>query len=178
MSNRELLEMTLLGVIGKYGPVTPYAVRQHFAVSPTSRFSASAGSIYPALQRLEERGLVSSRADARGEQARRLYELSKEGLAQLRGWFDAPADSDLEAPHDPLRTRLYFIGLLPKKQQQAFFEAVQEKMKEKLRKDERYVSSYGDTGPERLSRLAAEGGLFVMRARLRWLRKVRDELLG
>jgi DNA-binding PadR family transcriptional regulator len=178
MSNRELLEMTLLGLVGKFGPVTPYTVRQHFARSPTSRFSSSAGSIYPALERMESAGLVRSSADARGAQKRRLYRLTKAGKARLRGWFAAPGPPELEAPHDPLRTRLYFIEQLTKAQQRRFLDAALEGLEAQLREDRRYVRGYADEGPERLSRMVAEGGLALMRARLRWLRAVRAELLG
>jgi hypothetical protein len=39
------LEFTVLGIVAKFGPLTPYAVRRHFATSPHGHFSSSAGSI-------------------------------------------------------------------------------------------------------------------------------------
>lgn len=164
--------MTLLGVVGKFGPMTPYAVRQHFTTSPTSRFSGSTGSIYPALERLEDRGWLRSQADARGAQARRLYELAAAGRKALQAWFDDADAQDLEAPHDPLRTRLYFVGLLPPRRRRAFLEAAVAGLEERVADEKRYLRELDDP----VSRMAAEGGLVLQRARLRWLRKVLAEV--
>ena len=173
------LECVVLGVAAKFGPLSPYAVRQHFAGSLTSRFSSSTGSIYPVLKRLEEAGLISSRASPRGRQARSRVSATAAGRRALRRWLaGAPEPGELAAPSDPLRTRLYFVGLLSPKEQQRFFEQALDGLRQELAASEAYVETYGTEGPEAISRLAARGAVFAARARIRWLKEARAEMLG
>ena len=52
-------------------------------------FSDSPGAIYPALRRLQARGLVKSQAEAGGRR-RRLFSLTGKGAAQLKRWVTLP----------------------------------------------------------------------------------------
>ncbi len=178
---RELteLECTVLGVLAKFGPQSPYAVRRHFADSPATRFSASTGSIYPSLKRLEEAGLVESRESARGRQARREVSITAAGKKALRRWLAGPPGrEEFDAPPDPLRTRLYFLGLLSRAKQEEFLDGALSALREQLDQSEAYLGSSGSQGPEGLSRLAARGAVFATRARIQWLEEVRRKLLG
>jgi len=53
------LEQALLGVVG-LGRKSAYDIRRLFTDTPMTQFSSSPGSIYPALKRLEARGLLRS----------------------------------------------------------------------------------------------------------------------
>lgn len=58
--------------------------------------------------------LVRSRAGSRGRQARLTYEITAAGRRTLVTWLsDHVGDEAIEAPPDPLRTRLYYLGVLP-----------------------------------------------------------------
>lgn len=183
MAKRTELELLVLGVVAKFGPLTPYAVRRHFATSPTPSFSSSAGTIYPVLGRLAADGLLLAREGARGRQARRTYRISAAGRRAHLAWLfatDEAASSEalFSAPHDPLRRRLYFLGLLPRTEQRRFLDHALARLAEELARQERYAAGYAPTGPTRYSRLAAEGLLATSRARLEWLRSVRATLFG
>ena len=58
-------------------------------------FSDSPGSIYPALRRLEQRGLVRSRVQERsGLRRRRLFHLTPAGISELKRWQKQPIVRD------------------------------------------------------------------------------------
>jgi len=172
------LEHVILGIVAKFGPLTAYAVRRHFADSPTPAFSSGAGTIYPAVARLLRARLLRARADARGAQARALLTITPAGRRAHQAWLFDPAGDFLRPQADPLRTRIYFLGLLPPRAQRAFLAQAERALEAQVHELERHARSYRDEGPTRYSRLAANGITELARARLRWLRDVRRALHG
>lgn len=174
------LECTVLGIVGKFGPLTPYAVRKHFTTSPHGHFSGSAGAIYPLVERLEARGYLGSEEDAKGEQARRLYRLTRKGRGALRAWYDEERVAvDLDAPLDPLRTRMYFVGTLPPARQRAYLLAAVRGLERQVARDREDAEAYRRASPDdAFGRIAAEGALALDRARLSWLRRALEVLEG
>lgn len=172
------LEHVILGIVAKFGPMTAYAVRRHFADSPTPAFSSGAGTIYPAIARLVRARLLRSRADARGAQARSLLTITAAGRRAHRAWLFAPSGEYLRPQPDPLRTRIYFLGLLPRSAQRRFLREALATLDGQIALLERHVQSHAPTGPTRYSRLASEGMGELARARRRWLARVEAELFG
>lgn len=172
------LEHVILGIVGKFGPLTAYAVRRHFADSPTPAFSSGAGTIYPAIARLVRARLLRSRAAARGAQARSLLTITPAGRRAHQAWLFAPSGDYLQPQPDPLRTRVFFLGLLPRAAQRRFLRKALATLEGQIDVLERYARSYASTGPTRHSRLAAEGMGELARARHRWLARVQAELFG
>lgn len=85
-----LLEHSLLGLLAM-APASGYDLRRLLQTTPTRRFSSSPGSVYPALRRIEARGLVRSAADARGSaRRRRQYRPTAAGLRDLCAWIRTP----------------------------------------------------------------------------------------
>ena len=81
------LEYALLGLVG-IAPMSGYDVHKVFDTTPLAHFSSSPGAIYPALRRLERRGLLAARLDRTTEaRPRRVYSLAKAGQATLDGWL-------------------------------------------------------------------------------------------
>jgi DNA-binding PadR family transcriptional regulator len=74
-----------------------YDIRQLFQATPVGMFSDSPGVIYPALTRLEARGLLASAASDGGRR-RRVYTLTDAGAQALDAWLGAPV-----APEDVAR---------------------------------------------------------------------------
>ena len=104
------LEGCVLGHLWKHGPCTAYAVRKEMLDSPSSQWSGSAGAIYPLLERLERRRLVSARKASRGKRAGWLYALTPTGHERLLEWLGPPLAPDVVSiAVDPLRTRV-FLG--------------------------------------------------------------------
>jgi DNA-binding PadR family transcriptional regulator len=170
------LERVVLAVVAKHGPMTPYAIRKHFAASPAPHFSSSAGTIYPVVERLEQRALLRGRADRRGRQARRQVEATPAGYREAQRWLSELDATALTSPPDPIRSRLYFLGLLPPARRRKLLDAAIQGVGKSLQMLERYVESQRSEGADRFSTLAARGNLHVARARLRWLKEVREEI--
>jgi PadR family transcriptional regulator PadR len=77
------LAMLLLAVLGS-GPAHGYAISAELRRRTRGRLAILEGSLYPALQRLEGMGLVSSAWDSGDGRRRRVYQLTREGKGALR----------------------------------------------------------------------------------------------
>jgi PadR family transcriptional regulator, regulatory protein PadR len=99
---RELttLEYTILGLLGMQ-PQTGYDIISTFE-SGVYRWSASAGSIYPVLKRLEKQRIVTSRLEMVHEaRPRKVYSLLPAGEALLDAWLrQAPTLHDVIENYD------------------------------------------------------------------------------
>ena len=166
------LEGAVLGVISLVGPCTAYAVRRVFLRSPSTRWSGSAGAIYPLVRRLERRGMLSSKPHTTGRRRGRDYELTSEGHGTLRGWIGPPFSAEASGiPPDPLRTRLSFLAVLPDEQREAFLSRAEETIRAEARDAARACREELGAG-RTLDYLISRGVLLVSRARLRWIREV------
>ena len=176
MERRSDLELLVLGIVWKQGPCTAHAVRMEFTHSKSSHWSGSAGAIYPLVRRLEELGLLSGSDERRGRQDRRLLSVTAAGRAALRAWLRPPFPDDLfTVQYDPIRTRLYFLGLLSAAQQERFLDAMEQGLAAQLPALEADRDAYLAQGWLH-SALANEGVLAVRRAQLEWIGKARGML--
>lgn len=103
------LKYALLGFLTTE-PASGYQIAQEFGDSMGWFWYASHSQIHPELQRLEERGLVSSEvsdADGRGT---RVYSVTPAGEAELKKWL--AAETDYPPVRDPERIRLIFADML------------------------------------------------------------------
>ena len=76
------LDLLLLCVL-KGGPLHGYAVIVALGERSGGFFDMAEGTVYPALHRLEQAGLVSSEWDSSTGRKRRVYTLSKRGREEL-----------------------------------------------------------------------------------------------
>ena len=169
------LERTVLGVLWRLGPVTPYRVRMVFVESPSAVFSGSAGAIYPLLRRLESRGLVISEPALTGKRASRAHRLTPEGKRALTAWLDEPLGPAEASDYDPIRVRAHFIASLPPKKRGEFLDRAElalEAQRVVIEAHCREIAERGDAIDEQ----AARGGLHTVRARIRWIREFRGAL--
>ena len=130
-SQNDLTEMegAALAIIARHAPATPYVVREAFRSSPSEFWSGSAGAIYPLMQRLEKRKLLSSREDTSTQRARRLYRLTRQGEMALESWL-TDINRAIGLGFDPLRTRLFFSDLLSAGQKEQFLQETVKKLTE------------------------------------------------
>lgn len=78
------LDGLLLAVL-EQGPLHGYAIIAAVQHRSGGVLELRTGTIYPALQRLERLGLLSSSWQSSGERRRRAYELTEEGRQTLAG---------------------------------------------------------------------------------------------
>ncbi len=170
------LEAVILGVVARDGPVTSYAIAQEFADSPTSRWSGSAGAIYPAMSRLHKRGLVADEAGKRGRRQHKTYTVTTTGKAELRAWIRPPfPDGVGGATEDPIRSRLLFLSLLSPTARQAFLESALERVQAELSRVDEMLAE-GIAADEAWQVIALEGCQAELQARIQWLTRVMHRL--
>jgi DNA-binding PadR family transcriptional regulator len=86
-------EHILIGLVC-LSPASGYDLKRMFAATPMGVYQPSSGSLYPALRRLEARGLVEP-ADGPGESARhrRVYDPTEAGRAAHAAWLCTPVEA-------------------------------------------------------------------------------------
>ena len=95
------------------GEATGYDIRRKCAEGEFSYFvEASFGSIYPALAKLEEDGLVTSRTVPQdGKPARKVYSITPEGRGAFTEQLAAPLGEDVL--RSPFLLLARFVSILP-----------------------------------------------------------------
>jgi DNA-binding PadR family transcriptional regulator len=73
------LDLLLLATLAHTGPAHGYAVIAALREQSTGTFDLPEGTVYPALHRLEEAGLITSRWDTSAPRRRRVYTLTASG---------------------------------------------------------------------------------------------------
>jgi DNA-binding PadR family transcriptional regulator len=165
------LEGTVLGVIGREGSCTAYALRREFAGSRTARWRASAGAIYPLVVRLEAAGLIASRASEGDRRGTRRLSLTNKGAKALAAWMAAATPELASAPADPIRTRVHFLARIDAARRAAVVRGwidQTEREIDAIDADERVHDPF--------ARLALEGARDQLVARRDWLRSVLDRV--
>jgi PadR family transcriptional regulator len=76
------LDLLILSVVAD-GPKHGYAIISELAKRSDSKFDLPEGTVYPALHRLERRGLLMSSWDLGGARRRRNYELTEVGRSSF-----------------------------------------------------------------------------------------------
>ncbi len=103
------LEYVVLGFIS-IKPQSGYSIKLHFEVTPSIRWSASPGSIYPMLKRLESSGYVEGSLDAVHEtRPRKMYVLTEKGEQTLDSWIrEPPTNTDVAENRDVMMLKFLF----------------------------------------------------------------------
>lgn len=171
------LEAVVLGLIGCDGPCTAYAVRRTVQASLSAQWSGSAGAVYPAVARLEERGLIRSRDQATGKRRSQALEMTAKGGRFLDEWLRPPIDpTALGIPPDPLRIRLRFLERLAPAECTAFLDEAIAAVETTLAQVQRDVRRLRAAGESPFQGAMASGALHATRARLRTLKELEASL--
>jgi DNA-binding PadR family transcriptional regulator len=170
------LEGCVLGVIGARGPCTPYAVRREFQASPSQHWSASAGAIYPLIQRLRRRRWIRLEGKTGDGRKGKLYVLTAAGRQVLRGWLGPPSTPfAISVPLDPVRDRVGFLGMLPPLDQAAFVTDALERLRAHLLEIDRYAAQTRAAG-DVFEEMVSDGARRMVEARIAWLGDVAQRL--
>jgi len=174
MQDISLLAYALLGLLHQQ-PRSGYDLRKIFANTPMGTFSDSPGAIYPALQRLEKRGLVSSWVHASsGLRQRRLFRPTSSGKRAFKAWQTRGISSD-DVIHrvDELMLRFSFMDQTAGSvQAMRFLSALVKELAAYIPNLRRFLKVQGPSMP--LSgRLALESGIRGYETLLDWARSAR-----
>ncbi|HSC32694.1 MAG TPA: PadR family transcriptional regulator [Gemmatimonadaceae bacterium] len=169
------LESCTLGVIRQCQPCSTYRVRSEFARSTTTAWSASAGAIYPVIERLVRAGYVRIRRRSTDSRGRRDLALTRRGARAVQDWIMQLEPSIARSTPDPIRSRVCFLDQLASDGDRQEFLTLAEQltglMISDLRAQER---STGDM--TEIDRLVVIGSRLQLEARLAWLGIVRRRL--
>jgi DNA-binding PadR family transcriptional regulator len=165
------LDYHVLGVVWRDGPLTTYGVRARFKNSVTVTWSASTGSIYPAIRRLLAGGMLRASVQRDGRRTQDLR-VTARGTRVLQEWLRA-VPAGLAGPvADPIRSRVQFLGALAARDAAGFLAAAEADCRAALR---RLTATESAERPTREApRLwALRGASDELRSRLEWIRWVR-----
>jgi DNA-binding PadR family transcriptional regulator len=173
-------EHVLLGMIFTQ-PSSGYDLKRRFATTPMGVYQPSSGALYPALNRLERRGLLHSetvRPTADGR-PRRVYRLTAHGHQAHLGWVREPVHPQTVAQDLGMHLLRFVMmaDLLPEDEVLGFLADLRAALAGFVAALEQ-ASADPDLGANRAARLAVEHGLAVHRASLAWAGQAISTLAG
>src|ERR1700678_289035 len=171
-------EHVLLGLVC-LSPSSGYDLKRVFATTPMGVYQPSSGALYPALRRLEAKGLVRAKApgDASAQvRRRRVYEPAQAGQTAHLTWLRTPVEPSAVSRD----LGLYLIRfammerVITREEGVGFLRDLKAALAAATAELERHVAAtrLNDRHP----RLAMEHGLAVHRASLRWAEHAIAEL--
>lgn len=171
------LELVVLGIVATNPSCTAYFVRNEIEVSPSSFWSSSSGSVYPLMRRLTRARLIAETRSKWGRRGRALFRVTKAGRAALSSWLVPPlAEWAVMFTVDPIRTRVFFLNLLPAKKRRSFVRDALERTTQAAKTQKKAVALLRKNPSDRAEYLGKLGALRQLEARVRWLREVRSVL--
>ncbi|HYK31011.1 MAG TPA: PadR family transcriptional regulator [Streptosporangiaceae bacterium] len=181
MTGRQLtsFEHILLGLIC-LSPSSGYDLKRIFAATPMGLYQPSSGALYPALRRLELRGLVHAQApasrDSQSARQRRVYEATQTGQTVHASWLRTPIEPATVSRDLGLHLMRFVMmeHLLGPEEVGAFLRSLADALALLTAQLEQYVDAAEFT--DRHPRLALDHGLAVHRASLGWVERTMAEL--
>jgi DNA-binding PadR family transcriptional regulator len=174
MTGRQLtqFEHIVLGLICA-APSSGYDLKRIFATTPMGAYQPSSGTLYPALRRLEQRGLVQAQAppgpEGQSARHRRAYEPAPAGRAAHLSWLRAPVEpATISRDLGPHLMRFAMMEhLLPPDEVVTFLQGLADALTAAIAQLERYTAATAGL-PDRHPRLALGHGMAIHLASLRW----------
>lgn len=165
-------EHILIGLVC-LSPASGYDLKRMFAVTPMGVYQPSSGSLYPALRRLEARGLIQV-ADGTGESARhrRVYGPTEAGRTAHAAWLRAPVGPSTVSRDLGLHLMRFVMmeHAFSREEVLAFLGDLKDALAAFIASLEQAAAEAAPAG-DRHPALALDHGLAVHRASLCWARQ-------
>jgi len=153
----------VLGLLAKKGPLSGYDLKAYFDLIIAPAWNAGHSQIYKELRRLEELGWATMTLEKQeGRPDRRVYAVSKAGLAGLRAWHERPPEQTVF--RDELLLRLLYGEFAEREDLLAALKASRGYHEQRLAFYEQKVA-----GVDRFTALAARAAVEIEKAHLRWI---------
>jgi DNA-binding PadR family transcriptional regulator len=172
MAGRQLtsFEHILLGLICM-APSSGYDLKRVFAVTPMGIYQPSSGALYPALRRLERKGLIQAQGPAGAGQSvrhRRVYEPTQPGRATHTSWLRSPVEPATVSRDLGLHLMRFVMmeHLFPREDVLGFLQILADALAALIAELDQYPAATDHDN--RHPRLALDHGLAVHRASLQW----------
>jgi DNA-binding PadR family transcriptional regulator len=176
-SNLTVLSYALLGLIRLRQPCSGYDLRGFFADQPMATFSDSPGSIYPALKRLEQSGLVRCALDESSlVRRRKLYHLSSKGEKAFERWLTLAitADDALRRLPELLLRFSFMDGCLGPMACELFLKSLAASLQECINMLQEHLKAI-EAQLSRSARLALRSGIMGYECQAAWARMALHE---
>jgi DNA-binding PadR family transcriptional regulator len=173
MAGRQLteFEQVLLGLIAA-APSAGYDLKIHFAATPLGIYQPSSGALYPALRRLESRGLLrTDRGDVGQSRPRFVYHITDQGRAAHAAWVRRPVNPATVAADMPMHLMRFVMmeRLLTRAEVLAFLASLRDALAAFLDGLERYAAA--EAFEDRHPPLALDHGISAYVASLAWTKR-------
>lgn len=106
-----MLEYIILGFL-MHGEMSGYDLKQKMLESTSNFFDTGNGTIYPALKRMESKGVISYREVADRGKYKKLYSITESGKSSFINWLEAPIEFSKIKPDHLIK--IFFFKFLPK----------------------------------------------------------------
>ena len=162
-------EQILLGLLAR-NPRSGYELKRFFATTPAAAYQPSSGTLYPALRRLERRGLLAGTdTPSSGRRTQRRYRTTTAGHAAHLGWLRRPVEPHTIARDLGVHLMRFVMaeGILAPGEILRFLGDLAGALESFITDTERYVEATPLDG--RHPHLALRHGLDVHRTSLAWV---------
>jgi DNA-binding PadR family transcriptional regulator len=173
-------EQVLLGLIASE-PRSGYGLKKMFNTSPAGVYQTSPGALYPALRRLEDRGLLQAEQKvSSGRRSQRLYRVTEAGRAVHVDWLRQPVVPDTVATDLGLHMMRFALmeNHLERAAVLAFLADLADALDSFVSGVEQFVASSTGQSLPRHALLALEHGVVTHRASLKWAHAALAALAG
>ena len=169
------LEFALIGLL-RHQAQSGYDLRKTFTETAMRHYSDSPGSIYPALRRLQARGLIE--ADPKDRRGREVFHLTPAGVTSLLEWLAQDVSRrDVVWRLKELMLRFTFMdGNVPRATAIRFLEQFEREFSEYVGELRARFERDSYLKPVHTGLLAFQAGIEGMEAQLSWARQARIRL--
>lgn len=129
MANEKKIDCVILGLLS-HEELTGYEIKKRMDTTLKYFWSASYGSIYPALTDLVNRGLATKREDTENKRNKLIYTITDNGRDYLKEWLALPVEKD-ELRYETL-LKLFFGNEQGTEQALSHINTFEEKIKKEL----------------------------------------------
>ena len=176
MKKTTTLDYIILGLIQE-NALSGYRIRKTFEDTALGNFGGSPGTIYPALNRLEQNKLISKQNLK--ESTKSEYSITHLGLDHLKVWLEQPPSAEeIKKSQELLVLKFAFMNpLMGREQQIQYLDSLKHGLEEYLLELQNYFNTEKEDMPV-TGRLAFEHGLLTYRASITWCELAKKSLIN
>lgn len=178
MANEKKIDYVILGLLS-HEELTGYEIKKRMDTTLKYFWSASYGSIYPALGDLVNRGLATKREDTENKRNKLIYTITDDGRNYLKEWLALPVEKD-ELRYETL-LKLFFGNDQGTEQALLHIKTFEEKIKKELLNllgaEQVLKSCLDDDSTHKYYLLTVQFGIKTYRAYLEWCKEAKKLLI-
>ncbi len=179
MANEKKIDCVILGLLS-HEELTGYEIKKRMDTTLKFFWSASYGSIYPALNDLVNRGLATKREDTNSKRNKLIYTITENGRDYLKKWLSLPIEKD-ELRYETL-LKLFFGNEKGEEQALIHIEAFEKKIEKELpyllQAEAILNKCLNEDTTHKYYLLTVRFGIKTYRAYLEWCKETKKLLAG